>query len=71
MNINPDLVAKSDPRAAGAIDATIAEIARNGFAIVESETYPGNAYKTSCKRCGHTLKINQHVWRLRHSLKCE
>lgn len=65
MNLN-----SKDPREQGQNDHRLWEIKRNGFELVPSANFPGFAYQTRCCKCGHKLKVNQFVWRLRHSLKC-
>lgn len=60
----------SDPYRAGQVDGRLEEIERNGFEAIESEQFPGYVFRTRCKKCGHELKVNQVVWRLRHSIRC-
>ena len=60
-----------NPREQGRIDGRIAEINRHGFEIIESSDFPGHAFRTKCRICGHQLKINQHIRRFRHAQKHE
>lgn len=61
----------SNPKDQGYVEATIKSVERHGFKVVESTTFPGYAFKCKCVKCGHELKINQLIYRVRHQLKCE